>query len=395
MRLLDKYVIYSSIFALFTEAFFFHFIIDIKLYYAILISNFFILSYYRKITIHKNLLFILGFFLLHGVVNYFFLFNPIKSLVAQLVGISISSVFYYNLVKHYKVKILFNTYLSFSFFIAVIAIPMFFLKINNFSDYRLNGILSEPAHYAVIMLPAVYYFFKKRMYLKLFIVLFTIVLSKSSIGYVGLVLILIIPLLKEKYFIKYSWIVIVTLLGIIFFITKEWNSKIDENKGNQLVRRLKETGKSLNAIHTGGFEKYTNLSSYAFLSNGFITQKSFLNYPLGAGLGGYQYMYDMYYPLLNPPAYLKQLKLAKINRTDANSLFLRMVTELGIFAFFFLIYFSYRSIKLFKKDNKTYQQSTFFYLILKLIREGHYFPPEFYFFLIIFLNQEDEHITHS
>jgi hypothetical protein len=206
---------------------------------------------------------------------------------------------------------------------------------------------------------------------------------------------MILPLLKVKYLIKYLWVVGVVLAISTYYISTQWNKPINENESNVLVRRLKETQESLNAVNTGKFKKYTNLSSYAFLSNTYVTKRVFLDKPFGVGLGGYPYEYDKYYPNLKPPPYLIKLKQSKINRTDANSLFLRLTADLGIFAFLFVLFFVYQSIKMFKNDSKIIQQSTFFYLVLKLIREGHYFPPEFYFFLLIFLKDFNEDITHS
>ena len=337
----------------------------------------------------------IGFLTIHGVISYVWLHHPIKSLIAQLAGISISSIYYYNFIKNYSVKKVFDVYLNVSFFIALIAIPMFYLQINSFSEYRLNGILTEPAHYAAIMLPAAYVFFRDKKYWKLTVIVITIFLSKSSIGYIGLALILILPLLKTKYFLKYAWIALLIIGSSAYYISTQWNKPIDENKSNVLVRRLKETNKSLSAIYTGKFETNTNLSTYAFLSNGFISKNIFIDKPLGTGLGSYQYEYDLYYPLIKPPPYLVQLKQSKINRTDANSLFLRMLADLGVFAVLIFMYFTYRSYKLFSSEKKIIQQSTFFYLTVKLIREGHYFPPEFYFFLLIFLKDFDEDITYS
>jgi hypothetical protein len=395
MRLLNKYIIFSSVFALFTEDFYFHYGIDLKLYYLILISNFFLFAYYNKVTIHKNLFIMIGFLAIHGLISYVWLQPPIKSLIAQLLGISISSIYYYNFIKNYGVGKVFKVYLDFALFIALLAMPMFYFQINSFSEFRLNGILTEPAHYAAIMLPATYVFLRDKKYLKLGLIVVTIFLSKSSIGYIGLGLILILPLLKTKYFIKYAWIVFIIIGSSTYYLSTQWNKPIDENKSNVLVRRLKQTTKSLSAIYTGKFEKHTNLSTYAFLSNSFITQKIVLNKPFGTGLGSYQYEYDKYYPLIKPPPYLVELKQSKINKTDANSLFLRMLADLGIFAVLIFIYVGCRSYKLFSSENKIIQQSTFFYLIVKLIREGHYFPPEFYFFLLIFLKDFDEDITHS
>lgn len=286
-------------------------------------------------------------------------------------------------------------YLNLTLVLAVLAIFMFYSGIHVFIYNRLNGILSEPAHYVAVVLPATYVFFRDKEYIKFAVLLITILLAKSSIGYLGLALIIILPLLKTKHLVKYLWIVGVVLGISGYYISTQWNKPVDENKSNVLVRRLKETKESLNAVSTGKFEEHTNLSSYAFLSNTFVTRKVFLEKPFGAGLGSYPHEYDKYYSELTPPPYLVTLKQSKINRTDANSLFLRLVADLGIFAFLFGLFFVYRSNKLFKSDQKIIQQSTFFYLVLKLIREGHYFPPEFYFFLLIFLKDFDEDTAHS
>ena len=395
MQKIDKYIIYSSIFALFTEDFSFHYIIDWKLFYIILLSNFLLLATKKKIVINKNIGILLLFFLSHGLLFYLWYQNPLKSLFAQLIGISLSSIYYYNFLSWYGSKLLFEKYLNLALFVAIIAIPMFFLNINVFIYNRLNGIMTEPAHYAAIMLPAVYVFLMRKDYLRLIILTITLFLSNSTIGYLGLVLILLVPLTRSKYFIKYSWIVMLIIGSSIYYLSTQWNKPIDENESNVLVRRLKETNQSLGAIKNGEFKQYTNLSSYAFLSNTFIVKNIIYDKPFGTGLGSYHHEYDKYYSLMTPPPYLLQLKQSKINRTDANSLFLRLIGDLGIFSILLFLLFIYISTLLFKNEKKVFRQGTFFYLIAKLIREGHYFPPEFYFFLLIFLKDFDEDIAHS
>lgn len=395
MSSLDKYIIYSSVFAIFTESFFVHYGIDWKLFYIILISNSFILGYKYTLKIHKNLLILLGFFLLHGFLMFLLFSNPLPSLIAQLLGISVSSIFYYNLYRIYTFQPLVEVYKRIAFALAILAIPMFYFKINTFVFNRLNGILTEPAHYAAIMLPALYLFFRKGAYFKAGIVLLTIFLTKSSVGFIALVFMLLVPLVKLKYFVRYSIIAIVILLFSGIYIASKWDEKIDENKSNKIVRRLKQTQDSFNAVHTGKFNPDTNLSSYAFLSNLFVTKEIVLNNPFGMGLGSYRHEYDKVYPKLSPPEYLITLKQSTINRTDANSLLFRMLADLGVFGLLIFIYFLYRSIKIFGKDGKQAQQSSFFYLITKLIREGHYFSPEFYFFVFLFLDGSDEYFTRS
>ncbi|WP_157603498.1 O-antigen ligase family protein [Polaribacter atrinae] len=337
-----------------------------------------------------------SFLLIHGIIMYVVLRNPIGSLFAQLIGVVLSSFYYYNFIREYNTKRLFKTYVNTAFYIAVLAIPMFYLNINLFTPQRLNGILSEPAHYAAIMLPAVYVTLMKKSYFKFIIILITILLSKSSIGYIGLVLILFLPLLKIKYFLKYSFLVFVILGASSYYIYTQWDVYSDENNGNIFVRRLKQTQESLVATNTGEFKKHINLSSYALLSNVFVSKNIFFNYPLGTGLGSYKYEYEKVYPELSPPDYLIKQNLSKINQQDANSLFLRMLADLGIFGLLMISYFFYRSYNLFKKESKVYEQGIFFYLIIKLFREGHYFPPEFYFFVLIFIKDfNDKNITHS
>jgi len=393
MRLLDKYIIASSIFALFTEALKFHYIIDWKLFYIIILSNFLLIAINKKITIHKNMLVLFLFLLVHGVIGYLVFQNPIKSLIAQFIGIFASSVYYHNFIKNYGVKIVFEKYLQFAFIIAVLSLFLFYLNIGLFIPNRLNGILSEPAHYAAIMLPAVYVLFKQKEYVKFVIILLTILLSKSSIGYLGLLLMLLIPLLQIQYLLKYSLITMFIILAGGYYLSTKWDDKTDENN-NVVIRRIKGTQESLNAAITGKFNKDINLSTYAFMSNVFVAKNIFLEKSFGTGLGSYPFEYDKYYHLIEAPPYLKTLKLSKINRTDANSLFLRGLSDFGVFWLFLMLFFLYKSVWLFKNNN-TIRQSTFFYLAIKLLREGHYFPPEFYFFLLIFLNKFDEDIAHS
>ena len=162
MRWLDKYIVYSSIIALFSENFGFHYIIDLKIFYIVILVNFVLLASKTKLVVHRNIIILLSFFLIHGIVFYLVFQNPLKSLFAQLIGISISSIYYYNFLKYYKTKYAFDVYLKVALIVAIIAIPMFYFNINVFNNDRLNGILTEPAHYAAIMLPAIYAFLREK-----------------------------------------------------------------------------------------------------------------------------------------------------------------------------------------------------------------------------------------
>ncbi len=273
---------------------------------------------------------------------------------------------------------------------------MFYLRINVFLEGdRLNGILQEPAHYAAIMLPAIYIYWKQKKYFRVFVLLFTVVLSKSSIGFIGLFLMIIIPLFKAKYFIKYLLVSLIPLGAGFYYLHSNWDKDVNSEDSSFFIRRAKQTVESFSAINDGKFKQSTNLSSYALLSNMFITKTSFIHNPLGTGLGSYRSQYEKYYSLMKPPDYLITLGLSKINKDDANSLLLRLLVDFGVFALFILFYFIFRAIHVFKGESKEIEQGAFFYLIIKLLREGHFFPPEFYFFLLIFIKDFNEDSTHN
>ena len=396
MGKIDKYIISSSIFALFSEDFSFRFIIDIKLFYLIIIINSIILIYKKDFVLNKKHFLVISLFLAHGIITSIFINNILLSLLAQIMGISISSFYYYNLLNNYGSKYVFEIYIKYAFFIALLAIPMFYLRINVFVDgNRLNGILNEPAHYAAIMLPAVFALLKRKQYYKFLLIVITILLSKSSIGYLGLLLIIMIPMIKAKYFLKYISILTIISLFSFNYLNSKWDEPTNRENSDVFVRRIKETQESFNNGLKGKFKNGINLSTYALLSNSFITIESIKDNPLGTGLGSYHYQYDKYYSKMNPPKYLITLGESKINRPDANSLFLRLLVDLGIFSIFLFFHFFMKAFNLFKMSKNDIQQSTFFYLVVKLIREGHYFPPEFYFFLLIFLKDFNENITHT
>lgn len=396
MRILDKFIVLTSIFALFTEDFGFNFIIDIKLFYLIIIINSILLIQKKRFSINKNLFTIIFFLTIHGIVMSVLIDNVLASVIAQILGVSVSSIFYYNLLKAYGTDYLFETYLKFAFIIALLAIPMFYFNINAFvSGERLNGILNEPAHYAAIMLPASYVLFRRKLYYKFAVILITILLSKSSMGYLGLLLIIVIPMIRIKYLMKYLGVFLIISFSATYYVSSKWHESTTSENADVFVRRIKETYESFSEGIEGKFKDDTNLSTYALLSNSFIATESFMDYPLGTGIGSYPNQYEKYYPLMEPPKHLLSQELSKINKFDANSLFLRFFVDLGVFSFFFFLFFIVKSVKLFKGENSPIQQSTFFYLIVKLIREGHYFPPEFYFFLLIFLKNFNENTTHT
>lgn len=361
---------YSSVFAIFTESLFVNYIIDWKLFYAIILINYILLFKIKKITFNKYFVGFLLFFFIHGIVCYSIILIPPNYMLSQILGITVIGTYYYNLIPLYNKEDIAKVYLNTCLFVAVIGYPMYFLDIN-VNDGRLQSIFKEPAHYVVVVIPACYYYLKTKKYLAFTIIFGTLILSSSSLGYIGCGLMFLIPnitLKRLKYFIA-----LVPIAIIIFTYVY--------NNYEFFKLRVDDTYKSLNVINTGKFDSETNLSSYILIGNMFIANKNIQDHPFGSGIGSHHYMHSQYIKKMRVPPYLIIWGHKYDNSTDANSMFTRICSEFGIIGFGMILLGLFYSFKAFHSNNLFLAQGIFVYILLKLFRDGHYFAPELYFFV--------------
>jgi hypothetical protein len=146
--------------------------------------------------------------------------------------------------------------------------------------------------------------------------------------------------------------------------------------------RVSETASSLKVINSGKFKNYTNLSTYVLISNLYIAKRNIQEHPLGSGIGSHHFMYlEHYLKLMSPPEYLVIQKKQTDNSFDANSLFTRICSEFGLIGFIFILYMLSFAIKTYKTDDLFFSQGVVIYFLLKLFRDGTYFPPEIFLFV--------------
>lgn len=375
---LKQYLLYSSVFAVFTEAFFFNFIIDWKLLYLIIFINYFIIiTIYKKLKVNKYLNYFLLFAFIHGIISYTVIGIPPNYMFSQLIGVAIVGVYYYNFVQLYEMEEIVDVFLKMSVFVAIIGYPMYFLGINfnTYNDPRFYSILKEPAHYVIIVLPACYYYFNTKKYVTFLIILGTLILSNSSLGYIGCALIFILPNLNKKRFLYLAATIPFVIISFIYTY----------NEFDFFKLRVDDTVENLKVINTGKFKEETNLSSYVMLANMYIMKENVIDHPLGSGIGSHHYMHtEKYLKTLRPPEYLRNQNRHTDNSFDANSLFNRVCSEFGIIGFILIIISFFYFFKSFKSTETLFAQGIVIYFILKLFRDGHYFPPEFFFFIWIF-----------
>jgi hypothetical protein len=370
---IKKYLLYSSVFAIFTEEFFFNYIIDWKLLYLIILVNFILLFRIKKMVISLHFAILLLFFLIQGLITYTVISIPYNYMFSQIIGIAIVGTYFYNVIPIFTKEEISKVYLKMCLVVAVLGYILYFINYNT-PDYRLMSIFREPAHYGIVVIPACYYFFKEKKYLSFITIFGTLVLSNSSLGYIGCALMFIIPNLTLKR-LGYLVALIPVVFLVFLFVYREYPF---------FKLRVDDTYDSLNVINTGKFDEKTNLSSYVMIANIFIAKKNVTDHPFGSGIGSHHYMHTQrYLKQMRPPNYLRIQGRHVDNSFDANSLFTRTVSEFGIFGFLLVVYGLVLASRCFKYDDYL-AQGIFIYFLLKLFRDGHYFPPELFFFIWFF-----------
>ena len=374
---LNKYLLYSSVFAIYTEAFFFNYVIDWKLLYLIIFVNFILLLKYKKITFNKYFIGLLAFFFIHGFICYTIITIPYNFMLSQILGIAIVSTYFYNFIRINDLNAVIKTYTNITLFIAIIGFPLYFFGVNfnEYSDPRFYSILKEPAHYVILVLPACYYYFKTKKYISFFILFITLILSNSSLGYIGCGLIFLLPNLNRNRLAYFAATVPFVIISFVYTY----------NNFEFFKMRVDDTVENLKVINTGKFKEDTNLSSYVMLANMYIMKENVKEHPLGSGIGSHHYMHtEKYLKKMRPPQYLRSQNRHTDNSFDANSLFNRMFSEFGIIGLVIIIISFFFFYKSFTSSDYIFSQGLVIYFILKLFRDGHYFPPELFFFIWIF-----------
>lgn len=249
-----------------------------------------------------------------------------------------------------------------------------FLKESNIS-YRFQSITQEPSYIAFLFSPIIFIclcntagensYSIARIWRVLFVIAY--LLTLSLVAYVGLLLMVML--------IFYRTITVRKMLGsMIFFSLIAASVTITYFALDTIRLRVDDTMYGLvNPIDRNGTYREINLSTYAILSNAYVTKKSLGDQPLtGVGLGNYELAYDKYLP--------KEMReYWSLNRADANSASLRLITETGLLGFLAFVCFILFNKARFSTAFTPHEAflwmlngGIFVMIILILMRSGHY-----------------------
>ncbi len=373
---LDDYLVWSTIVAALLLVPFFRPAFQVG--YIIVILNSLVLLALNRLNIHRNHLLALLALSVFGMAGAQLSGTPLTAPVSQILGISAMSIYFLNALTSFNLSLRqwMELYLRAAFALAVFALISWPLISAYSGDFRLRAFYTEPSFYVNATMPAVGYclnrFIQERRYGREIIVfLLTYILADSSLGFLGLMLIALMsyaPRLKGWQILA-AGALLVALVGGLYFGSTNFRLRANDTVIAAATQDLAGT----------------NASTFALLSNVYVTSQSFLEHPwTGIGMGGFEYAYDKYIGGLTGTDISNGLSM-ELNREDGNSMFLRVATELGLPGLVVLLGFLIICARVQGLPYVEIRNAILPYLLIRMGRGGHYFTVELYFFVGIYL----------
>lgn len=209
-----------------------------------------------------------------------------------------------------------------------------------------------------------------------FLILSSFILTQSSTGFFALFIALVLINLHRINFIKviFGFITLTSLFITLYFVSIKFKERLDSSIG--LL-----TGEIVADAVQGNS---TNGSSLILFNHFIIAKKNASAHPFGTGLGSHHIAFKKYNTLkawftgFGPGS-------MELNINDANSLFSRILSEMGYVGIFLSIIFI---VKYFIRSGAPYlimiNHSSGIAIFTALLRQGHYFILGLPFFVLCY-----------
>jgi hypothetical protein len=378
--------------------------IDLKLSYLIMALGSFALIYNSKgLVYNRKALFVFFMILVPSIWNIYDGNNSWFLLLKQVMGIGISSLIFYLLIKvnKYDIRKLFKIYLNLAFLVGLIGLFQEFFFLVGFKpgydlDYifpsyrvamsatgflRVSSIMSEPASFCYVMMPAFFVAIvsitdigrKLMTRPRRIVIICSFLLSFSLVGYVGAVfsIFLLLYNLRRTHYLIIFGILIATFAVVSHQTIEDIRLRVDD---------------SIDVLTGSKSLVETNLSTFTFGTNAHISYLSFKENPMfGAGLGSREICF---YRHIDDVIETNEGHPVLLNIQDANSLFLRLVSDVGLFGLALVFYFIYKFHVSKKRSSDLWcwviNNSILALLAIRMLRSGHYFNNALLFFVWLY-----------
>ena len=328
--------------------------------------------------------------------------NTLMLFLKVFIGLMMS-YFFYNYVAiefEHDTELLFKWYMKGAFICAVIGLIQFVsYQINFVPGYeyrptlnkwsitkggnfgiRVNSIFAEPTHLGAVLSAAffvsVYNLIRKESYyinkVQSACIVIVYILSFSGLGQIGIFLTMFLLAIS---FGLVRYLIILLPVGLLVF-----------NYLHNNVRDFRDRYDSLIDLFTNGHFVLgkTHGSSFILYNNFVVAFQNFKSHFLfGTGIGSHPIAFEKY-------SLAKDILVEGFsnNSADANSMFLRLVSETGLFGVSIFLYITFKCY--IKKDEHIQtnhwliSNGILIMILLNLFRQGHYFLNGFPFFMILY-----------
>jgi hypothetical protein len=334
------------------------------------------------------------------------------SVTKQIIGLLFTSIAYYTFLSYndFEVRRIFKMYVYLATFVALEGLLEEVLniagihindkmKLTSAGFYRIYGIMGEPYFLASSLIPAMYFaFYKTTIFEKILsnyknLTLLTIIttcfiFTFSSASFLGIGAIFFFWLYNKKYLSFTSWKII--LLPFLVIALSIGFANIQKSWAEFNIKYTQTLTAFSNNNTTKKEVTVLNSSSFALYSNYVIAKHSFESWPLtGTGIGTHETNYKKYFSLFFDKDFL--IRYGAFNMADANSLFIRLLSETGLLGLALFFTFMFKFLLLKKgydyndlRDYLLINQAIFILFIVRLIRTGNYFGNGFFLFFFIY-----------
>jgi len=340
--------------------------VPFEFYLAYLIFILYMPFFFAKFGIPKWPVLVFMPLLFSGIIFCMTGDNNFQQFFKIFIGFFSSCLFYHYVVQSYDfdLKELFRLYLISAYFVTLIGLVQLisfqigfkpgynFLWIFNKWNpsfgglgVRMSSVFSEPAYFAATISPA--------FFTAVFNIFLTIILMLINLGT-----------------LRYAMIFVPLLIVTISYSYKNVPEFRDRWDG------------TIEIYSTDNIYDYDiHGSSFVLYNNSHVAWENFQRHPVfGTGLGGHPTAFDKY--TLTQEEGAVQIDF---NKMDANSMFLRLMSETGVYGLTVMILLLFRSwiLKPRAIDDETWVMSNGLAIIILiyLIRQGHYFLNGFPLFL--------------
>lgn len=371
-------LVYLTMLGLFSERLDIYYGINLKFFYVIIligISAAVLRWDFRLIRYH---LLALLYVWVSGMVAVFLGTDGLQYWLQEAAGISVCSIYYYIFLRNQRrsPKEAFELYARIAYYVSWIGLLLVPVMTAIAGYYKpVQSIMREPEHFATAVFPAAFFFAShalrtKRYRKEAWVTGLAVFLSGSATAFVGLLIALFLLLKRRP-----ATLILAVILGAGF-----GGAMYTLDSHTQL--RVNDTFGAVKGMDVSG----VNLSTFALVSNFYVTTRSASEHPwFGVGIGGHRLAHQKFIAELPGVAafeeYFEEFGVAP----DAGSLLLRIISELGFVGLGLILFFIWRFHVGGDSEWAFVSNGILIYFALKLLREGHWFAPETYFFVWMYV----------